>query len=57
MCNGAILDYAGNYAEIEDMKEFNDWLKEQTFLAKNYSEENYKKMYDWFDMEELLKDE
>ena len=31
-------------SSIEDFSEFNDWLKE------NFEDEDYKKMYEWFDM-------
>ena len=50
-CLQAEQDYInpkGKYMEIENYSDFNDHLK------KNYNDDMYKKMYDWFNMDDFL---
>ena len=42
------LDPRGNFTWLEDYDGFNNYLKE------NYNDDMYKKMYEWFDMDEHL---
>jgi len=48
LCFSAQLNFAGEYSDIEDYSQFNEWIKE------NYKEDEYKKMYEWYDMEDYI---
>ena len=51
LCFSAQLNFAGEYSDIEDYSQFNEWIKE------NYTEDEYKKMYEWYDMEDYIEEE
>ena len=51
LCFSAQLNFAGEYSDIQDYTQFNEWIKE------NYKEDEYKKMYEWYVMEDYIEEE